>query len=91
MISSVRDNPELHRFEMDLGDSIAAANYREAPGALVITHTEVPSAHGGQGIGSELVRQVLEIVRARGMKVVPRCAFVTAYLSRHPEYQDLMG
>ena len=91
MTNTVCDNPELHRFEMDLGDSIAVANYREVPGALMITRTEVPPAHGGQGIGSALVSAVLEIIRARGLKVVPRCGFVAAYLAKHPEYRDLQG
>ena len=42
----------------------------------------------GQGIGSALVRSVLEDVRRRGLKVVPNCTFVQKYLQRHPEYQD---
>ena len=90
MANTVRDNPQHHRFEMDLGDGLAVANYRELPGALAITHTEVPPAHGGQGVGSALVEQVLEIIRARGLKVVPRCGFVAAYLRKHPEYRDLV-
>ena len=91
MANTVRDNPAQHRFEMDLGDSIAVANYTELPGALAINHTEVPSEHGGQGVGSELVRQVLEILRSRGLKVVPRCPFITYYLKKHPEYNDLLA
>jgi uncharacterized protein len=34
---------------------------------------------------------VLDIVRARGQKIVPRCAFVRAYLAKHPEYRDLVA
>ena len=37
MANTVRDNPQHHRFEMDLGDGLAVANYRELPGALAIT------------------------------------------------------
>lgn len=32
----------------------------------------------------------LEIVRSEGLKIVPTCQFVSAYLRRHPEYQELV-
>lgn len=91
MTNSVRDNPELHRFEMDLGDSVAVANYRETPGVITIFHTETPSQHQGRGVASTLVTGALDIIRARGQKVRARCEFVTAFLAKHPEYQDLEG
>ena len=91
MTNSVRDNPELHRFELDLGDSVAVANYRETPGVITIFHTETPSQHQGQGVASTLVTGALDIIRSRGQKVRARCAFVTAFLAKHPEYQDLIG
>jgi len=50
----------------------------------------VPVSLQGQGIGSRLVRAVLEKIRADGLKVVPRCSFVSAYLARHPEFNDLV-
>jgi predicted GNAT family acetyltransferase len=34
---------------------------------------------------------VLGIVRARGLKIVPRCAFVRAYLAKHPQYRELLA
>ena len=91
MANTVRDNPAQNRFEMDLGDSIAIANYRLSPGVVTIYHTEVPPRHGGQGIGSALVRGVLDIIRARNEKVQPRCPFVTAFIRKNPEYQDLLA
>ena len=30
-------------------------------------------------------------VAARGLKVVPRCAFVLAYLAKHPEFRDVVA
>jgi uncharacterized protein len=33
----------------------------------------------------------LEAVRARGLKIVPRCSFVRAYLEKHPEFSDLLA
>jgi predicted GNAT family acetyltransferase len=89
--SAIRDNPDLSRFEMDIGGNTAVANYRLSPGIVTIVHTEVPSQHEGQGFGSALVRGTLDMIRARGQKVAPRCGFVRAFIVRHPEYQDLLA
>ena len=87
----VRDNAERHRFEIDLGDgSFAFAEYNLIPGKIMFTHTEVPEAHEGQGIGSALIRFGLAEARARGLKVIPICPFFAAYMERHPETQDLL-
>jgi len=45
----------------------------------------------GRTIGVRLVRGVLEDVRRQGIKVVPQCSFVRAFMARHPEYQDLLA
>jgi predicted GNAT family acetyltransferase len=42
-------------------------------------------------VGSQLVRGALDDLRARGLRVVPLCPFVAAYLRRHPEDADLVG
>jgi uncharacterized protein len=87
----IRDNIEKRRFEADLGDgSLAIAQYRLEPGRIVFTHTEVPPAHNGQGIGSALIRFALNSARERGLKVVPLCPFFAAYIRKHPEEQDLL-
>jgi predicted GNAT family acetyltransferase len=91
MASTVRDNPAQNRFELDLGDSMAIAAYRLSPGVVTIHHTEVPPQHGGQGIGSALVRGTLDIIRARNEKVQPRCPFVSAFIRKNPQYRDLLA
>ena len=86
----IRDNKAQHRFEMDAGDGAAVAYYSLAPGVITFTHTEVPAALRGRGIASRLMRGVLETARADGLKVVPRCSFVAAFMRRHPEFNDLL-
>ncbi len=66
MLDAVRDNKAQHRFEMDAGGDIAVGVLRLAPGVMTFTHTEVPAALWGQGIGSRLVRGALEAARAPG-------------------------
>lgn len=91
MTATVRDNPARHRFELDVDGDIAFANYRRDGEVLTIMHTEVPKRLEGRGVGSKLVAGVLDIARAEGLKVVPRCSFVAAYIKRHPEHADLLA
>jgi predicted GNAT family acetyltransferase len=91
MSSAVRDNHALSRFELDANGVTAFANYKLGDGVVSILHTETPVEARGQGIASKLVAGALDIVRARGLKVIPRCAFVRAYVAKHPEVDDLVA
>lgn len=87
----VRDNPDRHRFEIDLGDgSFAFAEYTLPAGKIMFTHTEVPEGHEGHGIGTALIRFALDAARERGLKVIPICPFFAAYMQKHAAVQDLL-
>ena len=87
----IRDNPEKHRFEIDLGEgSFAIGEYTVAAGRIMFTHTEVPPEHEGKGLGTLLIRHGLAEARRRGLKVIPICPFFAAYIKKHPEEQDLL-
>jgi hypothetical protein len=88
---SVVDNPARNRFEMVLDGGTAFASYRRAGDVLIVPHTEVPPQLEGRGFGSALVKGVLELARAQGLKVRPACPFVVDYMRRHPEYEDVRG
>jgi predicted GNAT family acetyltransferase len=91
MTSNVRDNADRHRFELDADGHIAFSNYKRAEGVLTILHTEVPKALEGRGIGSALIRGVLDIARSQRLKVIAVCPFAKSYIERHPEYADLLA
>jgi uncharacterized protein len=88
---SVTDVPEAGRYEARADDRVLGlAAYQRQGDRVVFTHTEVdPDAEGG-GVGSTLVRGALDDVRARGLRAVPRCSFVRAWIDRHPDYADLV-
>ena len=90
MSDGVRNNIPEHRFELDADGHTALAYYTLEPGVITFTHTEVPQELSARGVGSRLVRDALEQVRAQGLRVVPKCPFVSAYLGKHPEYNDLL-
>jgi predicted GNAT family acetyltransferase len=85
---SVTHNTALNRYEMKTDHGWALAVYRQQGDSLVFTHTEVPPADEGKGYASALVKHALDDTRRRGMKIVPACSFVVAYVRRHPEYRD---
>ena len=91
MTGEVRNNEAEHRYELEVEGQLALAAYRLSDGRITFTHTEVPDALEGRGIGSKLVKAALEDVRARGLKAVPACTFVKHYMEKHPEVQDLLA
>jgi predicted GNAT family acetyltransferase len=91
MSSAVRDNSSLSRFELEADGVTAVLNYKLAGDTISFNHTETPPQARGRGLASQLVQGALEAARARGLKVVPRCAFVRAYLAKHPEFRDIVA
>jgi len=89
-VAELTDNTARRRFEMAADGGIAYVTYVRAGDRLILTHAEVPHAAEGHGVGSALVRAVLEEARQCGLRVVPECPFVAAFLRRHPEFADLV-
>jgi uncharacterized protein len=89
-MTNIRNNTALNRYELDAEGRTAVAYYKLAPGVITFTHTETPMVLRGRGIASRLVRGALEDARARGLKIVAKCPFVSAYLAKHPEFGDLL-
>lgn len=90
-MSEIVDNRERSRFELEIEGRTAFVLYRRDAGRISLLHAEVPRELEGRGIGSDLVRRTLDAVRAEGLKVVPRCSFVAAYMRRHAETADLLA
>ncbi|MBI5951429.1 MAG: N-acetyltransferase [Chloroflexi bacterium] len=84
-------NTEQNRFETQLDGHTAQLNYQMTGKTIIFTHTGVPPALEGRGIGSLLVRTGLEYARGNNLKVKALCWFVSGYIQRHPEYRDLTG
>ena len=85
-MATVIHNEAQGRYELETEHGLAIAVYHQQGDRLVFTHTEVPPADEGKGIGARLVRAALDDARKRGFKIVPACSFVVAFVRRHPEY-----
>lgn len=93
-MDQVHDDVRECRYELTIDGRTAIAadtDYKDEGGARVFTHTLVPPELEGHGVGTRLVAGALADVRARGMKLVPQCPFVAAYMERHPKTRDLLA
>lgn len=92
-MDSVIDNRAEQEFELTVDGHRAFAAYQleEGEGKIVFTHTVVPKAIEGRGVASKLIKVALDSARDRGLRVVPLCPFVKAYIERHPEYQGIVA
>jgi predicted GNAT family acetyltransferase len=91
MTEQFRDNEDRQRFELTIEGVVAFVSYRKSPGAITLVHTEVPPELGGRGVGSKLGRATLDAVRAQGRQLTVECDFIRAFMSKHPEDNDLLA
>jgi len=89
--ASVTHNEEAQRFELLVDGYRALTTYRRFPGRIVLVHTEVPQPLEGQGVAAKLTRVALDFARVHHLRVVPLCPYVSSFIRKHPEYQDLVS
>lgn len=84
-------NEEKHQYEFHIGNFTPRIEYSQNnSGEVYLTHTEVPRALTGKGIGTQLVRKVLEDIKEKELRLVPLCPFVATYIHRHPEWKKIV-
>ena len=86
----VTHNSENRRFEIITDGHLAVLDYLLKGDIIIFTHTGVPPAIGGRGLGSQLVKTGLDYARENGLQVRSLCWFVSKYIRLHREYQDLL-
>jgi predicted GNAT family acetyltransferase len=86
----IRNNEAASRFEAALDGLTAVTEYRRKPGRIIFTHTEVPHELEGKGIANKLAHAALDYARSEGLRVHATCPFISAFIQRHAEYQDLV-
>ena len=89
--ASVTHNEEAQRFELLVDSYRALTTYRRFPGRIVLVHTEVPQPLEGHGLAAKLARFALDFARVNHLRVVPLCPYVSNFIRKHPEYQDLVS
>ena len=88
---TVTHNEEAQLFELFVDGLRALLTYSRFPDRIVIIHTEVPQAFEGHGLAAKLSRSALDFARLHHLWVVPLCPYVSEFIRKHPEYQDLVS
>lgn len=92
MSNRVEHKPEQSRFEILVDGKVAAyAEYTEQGGVRDFDHTVTDPDFRGQGLAGALVSAALDATRAEGLKIRTSCSYVDGYVTKHPEYQDLLA
>jgi hypothetical protein len=87
----VEHDETMTTFSVELEGAEAVLMYRHVgDDTLDFTDTYVPPQHRGRGVAAELARAAFEYAREHGYRVIPTCPYITTYLKRHPEYQELV-
>jgi predicted GNAT family acetyltransferase len=87
---SIRNNTINQHFETELEGESAYIEYRMHNDAIVLMHTWVPPVLEGRGIAAALAKWALEWVKKHKVPLIVYCPYVTAWMKRHPEYNDLL-
>ena len=57
---------------------------------IIIDHTEVDSAFGGQGVGKKMVLTAVDFAREKQIKILPLCPFAKAAFDKDSSIQDVL-
>ncbi|WP_413532847.1 GNAT family N-acetyltransferase [Empedobacter brevis] len=58
---------------------------------IIIDHTEVDEAYGGQGVGKKALLSLVDWVRKENIKVIPLCPFAKAQFDKNTEIKDVLS
>lgn len=91
-ISPLKRNDDKRRFEVEAEGHTAFIEFiTDKDHNMYLTHTEVPAALEGKGVGKDIVVKSLTYIKDNGFKLAPLCPFVAAYLKRHPEWKEILA
>jgi predicted GNAT family acetyltransferase len=63
--------------------------YKRDGDTINIDHTEVDESLRGQGVGEQLVEEVVRFARDKNLKITATCPYATKVLGRNDEYADV--
>lgn len=58
---------------------------------IAIDHTFTPPSYRGRDVASRLMHHAIAEARAKGISIVPLCAFAVAQFRRHPDWADVLA
>lgn len=57
---------------------------------MIVNHTGVNPELRGKGLAEKLVLEAVQYSRKNQLKIIPFCSYVSVYIGKHPEVQDVI-
>ena len=90
MSQAITHDPARQRYSLIVDGVEAYLTYdRRQPGVRHITHTIVPDAIGGRGLGKRLGTANIDDIKAAGEKVTSSCWYASGVIDKTPEWAAL--
>lgn len=87
----LEQDEDRERYDLWQGEQfIGFLGYHDDDDVVEIQHTIIAEQFGRQGYARALVTLVLDKLRSEGKKIIPQCSYVLDYVSRYPEYKDMV-
>lgn len=82
---------ESDRFSIAVeGQTAGFTEIVDHDGKRTFPHTEVDDAFEGRGLATILIGEALQQTRDAGLRIVPVCPMVAAYVKKHPEFDGVV-
>jgi predicted GNAT family acetyltransferase len=89
---TITHDRENHRYLLERDGVVLGQSVYDvpSPGVIEFLHTEIFPEHREHGLGAALTAGALDDVRANSDdRVIALCPFVSAFIRKNPEYEDL--
>jgi uncharacterized protein len=91
MTAEITHDAARRRYSVVIDGTEAYLTYeRPKPRHRHITHTIVPDALGGRGLGKRLVSRIMADIIAEGETVSSACWFASALIDKSPDWAKLL-
>ena len=87
--TTVSKEPDRFTITVD-GTTAGFTEIEDRDGQRVFPHTEVDDAFQGRGLATILIGEALQQTRDAGLRIVPVCPMVKAYVKKHPEFDGVV-
>ena len=89
--ADVEHDAKRRRFVAQTASGPAYLAYKRPDERTIeLHHTIVPKSERGQGVGSKVIGAAIGYAREQGLRVIPTCRFVQAWLEQHPGERDVL-
>ena len=82
---------ENKKFVLPVEGHEAFITFEIEDGHMSLTHTEVPAALRGKGVGKKLVTNVFEYIKENNIKATAVCGYIKAFKRKNPKWDKYVN